>query len=542
MPILSWPVNGDPEERRVPVQVAGKCRSSTGRYMPITDSTPGPDVPAQSGDEGDGGGADGGEAGTDTDGSNYASGYTTPQPTPDDQVHAVGGGPGGGKNIHLFGAYVVMDPIDVTTADKTHVQVDYLSSGAAPLRLARAYHSNLSFYNARITVPIGTGWRLFYDRSIQSLTGSQVRLHRANGKTIDFTFNGSAWSSSNPAGLLSSISGGWSYLNERDVLETYDSNGRLTTLTSGGLITSVQYDGSGRLSRVINPFGRALSFGYDGVCRVSTVTLPDTSTLGYSYDGNNNLASIRFADNSTRQYVYENPSFPNALTGVIDESGKRKLTWTYDGQGRPNGGYYGNNVASLSIQYGNGTVTTTDARGTQRTRTIGTIAGAPAITAIQTSATADSAATGWTFQYDAVGHPAQINGRAGDVTTRQNDARGLPINVTFTTCSLNAGSMFRRSRRGFFSVMLVFVSGAKGPYRGVRLNWTTTRLARNLRQLRAHHELSQEWLAERAELHRTYMGSIEQRERNVSIENIEKLALALGVDIQDFLAEELHVE
>ncbi|NQE64468.1 hypothetical protein E1H18_4724 [Caulobacter sp. RHG1] len=37
-------------------------------------------------------------------------------------------------------------------------------------------------------------------------------------------------------------------------------------------------------------------------------------------------------------------------------------------------------------------------------------------------------------------------------------------------------------------------------------------------------------MAERADLHRTYVGSIERAERNLSLDNIERLALALGVE------------
>ena len=61
------------------------------------------------------------------------------------------------------------------------------------------------------------------------------------------------------------------------------------------------------------------------------------------------------------------------------------------------------------------------------------------------------------------------------------------------------------------------------------------RLARRLRALRAEKGLSQEALAELADLHRTYVGSIERRERNVSIDNVERLAAALEVDIIDLL-------
>jgi transcriptional regulator with XRE-family HTH domain len=39
--------------------------------------------------------------------------------------------------------------------------------------------------------------------------------------------------------------------------------------------------------------------------------------------------------------------------------------------------------------------------------------------------------------------------------------------------------------------------------------------------------LSQEELADRAELHRTYVGGIERGERNVSLLNIDRLARAL---------------
>lgn len=45
--------------------------------------------------------------------------------------------------------------------------------------------------------------------------------------------------------------------------------------------------------------------------------------------------------------------------------------------------------------------------------------------------------------------------------------------------------------------------------------------------------LSQEQLAERAGLHRTYIGMIERAEKNVTLRNIEKIAKALEVQIKD---------
>lgn len=58
-------------------------------------------------------------------------------------------------------------------------------------------------------------------------------------------------------------------------------------------------------------------------------------------------------------------------------------------------------------------------------------------------------------------------------------------------------------------------------------------LARNLRLFRAQQGISQEQLADLAGLHRTYVGSVERGERNVSIDNIERLANALKVTVAD---------
>ena len=54
-------------------------------------------------------------------------------------------------------------------------------------------------------------------------------------------------------------------------------------------------------------------------------------------------------------------------------------------------------------------------------------------------------------------------------------------------------------------------------------------LGKTLRTERLRLGLSQEGLAERANLHWTYIGGIERGERNVSLLNIVKLSRALGI-------------
>ena len=56
-----------------------------------------------------------------------------------------------------------------------------------------------------------------------------------------------------------------------------------------------------------------------------------------------------------------------------------------------------------------------------------------------------------------------------------------------------------------------------------------------VRSVRQNLGLSQEDLAHRAGLDRTYVGSVERGERNVSLDNIHRLAKALGVDAREFL-------
>ena len=46
--------------------------------------------------------------------------------------------------------------------------------------------------------------------------------------------------------------------------------------------------------------------------------------------------------------------------------------------------------------------------------------------------------------------------------------------------------------------------------------------------------ISQEELAERAGLHRTYIGMIERAEKNITLLNIEKIAKALNLSVKEF--------
>jgi transcriptional regulator with XRE-family HTH domain len=55
-----------------------------------------------------------------------------------------------------------------------------------------------------------------------------------------------------------------------------------------------------------------------------------------------------------------------------------------------------------------------------------------------------------------------------------------------------------------------------------------------LRQLRIEAGMSQEEFADRCELHRTYIGSIERGEKAITIETAQKIVKALGMSLSQF--------
>ena len=65
-------------------------------------------------------------------------------------------------------------------------------------------------------------------------------------------------------------------------------------------------------------------------------------------------------------------------------------------------------------------------------------------------------------------------------------------------------------------------------------------LAANILTFRKQQNLSQEELADQCGLHRTYIGSVERCERNVTLSTLEALAHALSVSVPELLSEDVQ--
>ena len=63
------------------------------------------------------------------------------------------------------------------------------------------------------------------------------------------------------------------------------------------------------------------------------------------------------------------------------------------------------------------------------------------------------------------------------------------------------------------------------------------KFGKKVRSERDKLNFSQEELASRAGVHRTYIGMIERAEKNITLENIEKVAKALNLKLSDFFRD-----
>lgn len=63
-------------------------------------------------------------------------------------------------------------------------------------------------------------------------------------------------------------------------------------MTQAGRVLQYDYDSTGRVKKVTDPFGRTAQFLYDSAGRVVTQTLPDGRVITYGYDANGNLTAL----------------------------------------------------------------------------------------------------------------------------------------------------------------------------------------------------------------------------------------------------------
>jgi YD repeat-containing protein len=261
------------------------------------------------------------------------------------------------------------NPINNATGNKYEEERDYIGGGPFPLKVVRYYNSQSS--HAGI---FGANWSDSFSGRIQRVSSIEADVVKPDGKTLRFERKDGVWTAGgdvlsrlNEATDADGKTVSWTYATGGDGSETYDASGRLVSIADrAGLAHKLAYDGQGRLASVTGPFGRALQFHFDENSRIDTITDPAGQAYRYQYDAANNLVSVTYPDNKSRGYLYENEDFPHALTGLVDESGIRFATWTYDTQGRAVSSEHVDGAERVDVAYDEGKTSVTDALGRVR--------------------------------------------------------------------------------------------------------------------------------------------------------------------------------
>lgn len=182
-----------------------------------------------------------------------------------------------------------------------------------------------------------------------------------------------------------------------------------------------------KISSVIDNFGHALMFSYDSSSRVSQITDPKGWIYKYAYDSNNKLVSVTYPDNAIRQYLYENTTFPNVLTGIIDETGSRFATYSYDSRGRAISSEHAGGVEKTTLSYSDNTTSATDALGNTQYFNFTT-----QFELVKPTSTSNQGCScgAQAYTYDSNGFLASQTDSNGNVTTYTRDSRGVPLSRT----------------------------------------------------------------------------------------------------------------
>jgi YD repeat-containing protein len=203
---------------------------------------------------------------------------------------------------------------------------------------------------------------------------------------------------------------------------------------SGGSCTS------NLLVKVSNQFGRSLSFAYNTARQLVSVTASGGQVTSYAYDGTaaaSRLATVTYPGHVggmvSKTYFYENTTYPQLLTGVVDELGNRLATYAYDGQGRGISTQHAGGAQLNTISYGAGTATVTDPLGTQRSYSYGTTKGKLAVTGADKPSGAGASSAASRVQ-DSNGFVTQETDFLGVTTMYTWDInRRLPLTTTQAT-------------------------------------------------------------------------------------------------------------
>ncbi|MFH0783494.1 MAG: RHS repeat-associated core domain-containing protein [Pseudomonadota bacterium] len=224
--------------------------------------------------------------------------------------------------------YISAHQINFGTGNKYLSATDIRLSGPGiPLSFTRTYNSQSSETSA-----IGYGWTApLTERLIVEPT--VINLVQEGGRYVPFKNDGSGnWI--NETGNVRTITAngsGYQLKEANNTIKQFDGSGNLTSITDRNGNTRTYSYANNLLSTISDNFGRNLTFTYTNG-KLTQITSP-LGNFTYTYQ-NDNLTRVDKPDGTNIQYIYDDAGDAHNMTGIIDETGTRILTLTYDSQDR----------------------------------------------------------------------------------------------------------------------------------------------------------------------------------------------------------------
>ena len=163
---------------------------------------------------------------------------------------------------------------------------------------------------------------------------------------------------------LSKLENGWRLKDKYDLVEEFDTNGKLTLVnTRDG--RSHRYSYGESVMTITDDYGRYLEVTMNEAGNPANIRLPDGSVLTYLYSTTQLLETVIYADDTTERFHY-NPQ--GLLTGVTDQRDTRYSTFAYDSDGKAISSEHAGDVDLYSFSYSCLLYTSPSPRDRQKSR------------------------------------------------------------------------------------------------------------------------------------------------------------------------------
>ncbi|MFC5740964.1 RHS repeat-associated core domain-containing protein [Dyella tabacisoli] len=344
----------------------------------------------------------------------------------------------------------VADPINAGNGNVFRREED-ITAGQL-LTFTRYYNSSASAYAGNGV--LGLHWLHTYARSLAYAPGGSpgtavVAVTREDGRVNIYTLMNGVWAGEIDVhdALTEQVDAngqptGWSLSRVATrSTELYDGSGHLVGIQgpdgfnltlSYSTTSSSQAPGAGYLLTVSDPFNRTLQFAYDNTGRITQVQAPDGQLYRYAYDTLGNLQTVTFPDGKARTYLYNEPAnsggatVPALLTGLLDETGTRYVSYRYNAAGQAISNQLAGGVAAYTLSYnGDGSADVVDPLGASIHHGFTTVAGVTHATSMGGTCQSCGKESAWTVDFR--GQITQATDFNGNVSRYEYDLDGMLV-------------------------------------------------------------------------------------------------------------------